>query len=425
MNNNSKGFVFIELMIVIAIISVGLVSVMTMINRTQSEIDMVRSRFIATYLGQEGAEIVRSIRDGNWMEDDTYWLDGLHLHGEDYGTSIIARASYDSNELDLLEKNVDVNNYLNHSDFRLRTDGGRYNHDTGDLSGFWRVIEITLKEDTEKNEDYLEVDVYVNWGEGTVHISNILYDWFCIPENDDTFCDRHEVECGSYTEKDNCGNTRTVDCGSCGSDRTFGDCDTGGSSHSVCQECDSDRCEYLRTEDCVLGSCVYSREVTQCCAPACTPETDSEFCDRNNRDCGTYTAEDNCGNTRTVDCGSCGSGEVCENGICVSDCVPETCSSLGYNCGTHNDGCGGTISCGSCSSGESCENGKCEPEEGVWQNVAIQCSLSGFEGITDCEEDAITERVCSPIGSFCFIPRGLFQCATGTGFWIYECKEDP
>ncbi len=174
---NNKGFVFIELMIVIAIISVGLVSVMTMINRTQSEIDMVRSRFIATYLGQEGAEIVRSIRDGNWMEDGACWLDGFELQGEDYGTSIIARANYDSDALVVLGWDDDVNNYLNDSDFRLHTDGGRYNHDTGDLSGFWRVIKITLKEDTEKDEDYLEVDVYVNWGEGMVRISNILYNW--------------------------------------------------------------------------------------------------------------------------------------------------------------------------------------------------------------------------------------------------------
>jgi hypothetical protein len=29
-------------------------------------------------------------------------------------------------------------------------------------------------------------------------------------------------------------------------------------------------------------------------------------------------------------------------------CIPETCASLGYNCGIADDGCGGTLSCGSC-----------------------------------------------------------------------------
>ena len=41
-------------------------------------------------------------------------------------------------------------------------------------------------------------------------------------------------------------------------------------------------------------------------------------------------------------------------------CIPDTCSSLGYNCGTVTESsCGTSLSCGSCSSGQTCTNNVC------------------------------------------------------------------
>ncbi len=40
-------------------------------------------------------------------------------------------------------------------------------------------------------------------------------------------------------------------------------------------------------------------------------------------------------------------------------CFPATCSRLGYNCDSWNNGCGGTINCGSCASGFTCSSGTC------------------------------------------------------------------
>ncbi|MEK6830377.1 MAG: hypothetical protein AABY15_09760, partial [Nanoarchaeota archaeon] len=42
---------------------------------------------------------------------------------------------------------------------------------------------------------------------------------------------------------------------------------------------------------------------------------------------------------------TCPSGYACSNGACVSQqgCVPATCSSLGYSCGSVSDGCGSTL----------------------------------------------------------------------------------
>ena len=40
-------------------------------------------------------------------------------------------------------------------------------------------------------------------------------------------------------------------------------------------------------------------------------------------------------------------------------CTPDTCASLGYNCGTWDDGCGGTLDCSTCASGYTCTAGTC------------------------------------------------------------------
>lgn len=53
--------------------------------------------------------------------------------------------------------------------------------------------------------------------------------------------------------------------------------------------------------------------------------------------------------------GSCFAGDFC---------VPASCLSLGYSCGTVFDGCGVTLNCGSCSSGFSCISGTCVADEG-------------------------------------------------------------
>jgi len=45
-------------------------------------------------------------------------------------------------------------------------------------------------------------------------------------------------------------------------------------------------------------------------------------------------------------------------------CVPNTCSDLGYSCGSAIDSCGGTLDCGSCAAGYSCTSGSCVADSG-------------------------------------------------------------
>jgi endoglucanase len=160
----------------------------------------------------------------------------------------------------------------------------------------------------------------------------------CTPETDSAFCSRLGKNCGSVTANDNCGTSRTVsNCGSCTSPATCG----GGGTANVCG------------------------------TASCTSETVAQFCSRLGKNCGSVTANDNCGVQRTYTCGSCTSPQTCGGGgtanVCGgSSCTPETdaqfCSRLGKNCGsvTANDNCGTsrTVSnCGSCTSPATCGGG--------------------------------------------------------------------
>ena len=84
---------------------------------------------------------------------------------------------------------------------------------------------------------------------------------------------------------------------------------------------------------------------------SCVPAT----CASLGKNCGSWS--NNCGGT--INCGTCAAGQTCSNGKCVASCIPATCASLGKNCGSWSNNCGGTINCGTCAAGQTCSNGKC------------------------------------------------------------------
>ena len=83
----------------------------------------------------------------------------------------------------------------------------------------------------------------------------------------------------------------------------------------------------------------------------CVPAT----CDSRGYDCG--TAWDGC--TGTIECGGCAPGFICGGGdyANVCHCEPTTCEDLLVNCGSFDDGCGGTAECGDCAAPAGCGDG--------------------------------------------------------------------
>lgn len=63
-----KGFTLIEVIIAIFILIVGVVAVFMLVNKGLSGTIDLSDKLVAAYLAQEGIEIVRNMRDTNWVQ---------------------------------------------------------------------------------------------------------------------------------------------------------------------------------------------------------------------------------------------------------------------------------------------------------------------------------------------------------------------
>jgi prepilin-type N-terminal cleavage/methylation domain-containing protein len=94
--NQQKGFTIIEIILVIFIVSVGVIGVYTAFSFILILHEDSIDRFEATYLSQEGVEIVRNIRDTNWISNlgsNDVWMQGISDAGCDTG----CQADYTTN----------------------------------------------------------------------------------------------------------------------------------------------------------------------------------------------------------------------------------------------------------------------------------------------------------------------------------------
>ena len=180
----------------------------------------------------------------------------------------------------------------------------------------------------------------------------------CAAESDSAFCVRTGKACGSVVGVDNCGQTRSVDCGQC----------------AAGESCDS-------THQCV-----------------CVPESTAAVCTRWNKVCGTFSGTDNCGIYRTVGCGTCGTGLQCgPQNQCERDCDAGACETI---CAADSD-CGDAGTCvdascverkqlgAACSDGNTCASGHCV--DGVCCNLA---SCSPSDG---CSAASCTTGTCTTV----------------------------
>lgn len=151
-----RGFSLLEVIVAIFVIAIGVTGSLSLINYCISSAAIGKSQIIAANLAQEGLEIVRNIRDSNWLEDAT-WNDGLG-EGE-------WRVQYDS--LNLLASSSD-NLLIDGDDF--------YQYATGSETLFEREITITSI-----SVNQIKVISEVTWSERgrsfSISAEDRLYDW--------------------------------------------------------------------------------------------------------------------------------------------------------------------------------------------------------------------------------------------------------
>lgn len=87
-SKNQKGFTIIELVISIFILSIAIIGIFSAFSMITILTSDSADRLTATYLAQEGIEIVRNVRDTNWLNMDNpaegtnpTWTDGLSTDG--------------------------------------------------------------------------------------------------------------------------------------------------------------------------------------------------------------------------------------------------------------------------------------------------------------------------------------------------------
>jgi len=160
---NNKGFTLLEVLAAIFLITIGVLGTLALVQKTIAFTQITSSQFVAAYLLQEGIEIVRNIRDSNFLKirqeiEGVSWNDGL--------TGCSGGCEADYNDLTL----------TSYAGKFLKIDGGFYNYDSGLDTIFKRKITIT------PDTNVLEVVVEVSWQErGRWHkvmAQENLYKWY-------------------------------------------------------------------------------------------------------------------------------------------------------------------------------------------------------------------------------------------------------
>ncbi len=166
------GFTLLEVITAIFILTVGIGGAFALLRQSLSGASMVELKVTAAYLAQEGIEIVRNIRDSNWLESrssSVSWDDGLtncqspNCCEGDYKiyTSLTNVSNCNSSNLRYL--NIDTN--------------GFYSYDSGTPTKFKRKIIITPK-----GSDKMEVKVIVEWQERershSIEVVEDLSNWY-------------------------------------------------------------------------------------------------------------------------------------------------------------------------------------------------------------------------------------------------------
>jgi len=166
--NNQKAFTMIEMVAAIFVVNLGIMAVFSLITQSITHINSTASSLTATYLAQEGVEIARNIRDGNFLK--------INQGGEaSWNDNLSADEDKDYYNFDYRSESIPDN--INCSGkTHLQISNGYYICSSSSAK-FQRKIRISPV-----GEDKIEVLVEVSWTErgktNNVSAQETLYRWF-------------------------------------------------------------------------------------------------------------------------------------------------------------------------------------------------------------------------------------------------------
>lgn len=157
-NMKSPGYTLLETVVAVAMLIGGVSVVYSTSANTLAHTYNNQHRLTASYLVQEGVEVVRNIRDQNWLDGAADWRNGLDP-GE-------WQVQYNSKNLDACSGSP-----------LLVSDNGLYNYSEGAETNFRRKVTIEHDSDPDK----IKVTVEVTWprdGGNPAQAVKFLYNWY-------------------------------------------------------------------------------------------------------------------------------------------------------------------------------------------------------------------------------------------------------
>lgn len=161
---SNKGYLFIEAMVAISIIILGILGMVVLLSRSLSINRVISDQFDASYLASEGVEIVKNIIDANVIQGRP-WNDGL-------GSGDF-EVAYNS-----LTPEPDSNRYI------LFDPGtGRFGYQAGSQTFFVRTVSLEqIDNDCVPGAERIRVNSLVEWktrggGDFKINLEDNFFDW--------------------------------------------------------------------------------------------------------------------------------------------------------------------------------------------------------------------------------------------------------
>ncbi len=161
-DSSSRGFTLIEVIVAAAILGVGLIPAFLQANSALTLSDTVKNSLTASYLAQEGVEVMRALRDENWFATQPF-DQGFEVCNA--GCQVQWNSTWESDAPQQL------------GDIPLKLDAaGLYQYATGTDTTFRRTVTTTKLSAYEE-----KVVVTVTWrdraGDKRFDVEDHLYDW--------------------------------------------------------------------------------------------------------------------------------------------------------------------------------------------------------------------------------------------------------
>lgn len=163
--SKKNGFSIVEVMVSITILTIGLLGVSSLVIQNIKVQRINKNDLVASMLAQEGLELVRNLRDKNWLDQSNPdWRAGINDDDDTFA-------------IDYFLSSQDFNpDYINDSETKLYLKDGFYAHDpTGASTIFSRLISIT------DYADYMAASSTVRWtmaGKTSDYVLETrFYDW--------------------------------------------------------------------------------------------------------------------------------------------------------------------------------------------------------------------------------------------------------